>query len=79
MRLFPILGFLLFLLLPCHDDISYSPCIDFDPNAGLSVGAIIGIVMASCVVLAFILALLWTKGYLGGKDLEDKGEINLFP
>ncbi|XP_010644095.1 probable LRR receptor-like serine/threonine-protein kinase At1g53430 [Vitis vinifera] len=45
---------------------------NFDPNAGLSVGAIIGIVMASCVVLAFILALLWTKGYLGGKDLEDK-------
>ncbi|KAL6311078.1 hypothetical protein AAG906_027112 [Vitis piasezkii] len=45
---------------------------NFDPNAGLSVGAIIGIVMASCVVLAFILVLLWMKGYLGGKDLEDK-------
>ena len=53
--------------------------VDFDPNAGLSVGAIIGIVMASCVVLAFILVLLWMKGYLGGKDPEDKGEINLFP
>ncbi|RVW59332.1 putative LRR receptor-like serine/threonine-protein kinase [Vitis vinifera] len=33
---------------------------------------IIGIVMASCVVLAFILVLLWMKGYLGGKDPEDK-------
>ncbi|KAJ9671361.1 hypothetical protein PVL29_025181 [Vitis rotundifolia] len=44
----------------------------FDPNPGLSVGGIIGIVIASCVVLILILVLLRMKGYLGGKDLEDR-------
>ncbi|RVX03955.1 putative LRR receptor-like serine/threonine-protein kinase [Vitis vinifera] len=45
---------------------------NFDPNPGLSVGGIIGIVIASCVVLVLILVLLRMKGYLGGKDLEDR-------
>ncbi|RVX03953.1 putative LRR receptor-like serine/threonine-protein kinase [Vitis vinifera] len=44
----------------------------FNPNPGLSVGGIIGIVIASCVVLILILVLLRMKGYLGGKDLEDR-------
>ncbi|XP_034678460.1 probable LRR receptor-like serine/threonine-protein kinase At1g53440 [Vitis riparia] len=44
----------------------------FNPNPGLSVGGIIGIVIASCVVLVLILVLLRMKGYLGGKDLEDR-------
>eukprot|EP00261_Vitis_vinifera_P031437 XP_019072680.1 PREDICTED: probable LRR receptor-like serine/threonine-protein kinase At1g53440 isoform X4 [Vitis vinifera] len=44
----------------------------FNPNPGLSVGDIIGIVIPSCVVLVLILVLLRMKGYLGGKDLEDR-------
>ncbi|KAG5254842.1 LRR receptor serine/threonine-protein kinase [Salix suchowensis] len=42
-------------------------------KGGLSVGAVIGIVAASCVLAALFLLLLRTKGYLGGKDLENKG------
>ncbi|KAF9666675.1 hypothetical protein SADUNF_Sadunf16G0253400 [Salix dunnii] len=42
-------------------------------KGGLSVGAVIGIVAASCVLAALFLLLLRTKGYLGGKDLEDRG------
>ncbi|KAK6134968.1 hypothetical protein DH2020_031287 [Rehmannia glutinosa] len=46
---------------------------DFDVSTGgLSVGAIIGIVVSSCVVVLLILGVLWKTGYLGGKDLEDK-------
>ncbi|KAL3508791.1 hypothetical protein ACH5RR_028192 [Cinchona calisaya] len=45
---------------------------NFDTSTGLSVGAIIGIVVASCVVVACILVALRMKGYLGGKDIEDK-------
>ncbi|CAI9784289.1 unnamed protein product [Fraxinus pennsylvanica] len=46
---------------------------NFDPDTeGLSAGAIAGIVVSSCVVGFFILAVLWMKGYLGGKDVEDK-------
>uniref|UniRef100_A0A2P2MVJ0 non-specific serine/threonine protein kinase n=2 Tax=Rhizophora mucronata TaxID=61149 RepID=A0A2P2MVJ0_RHIMU len=51
--------------------------IEVTPNykvdtGGLSVGAIIGIVVASCVLILLILLVLRVKGYLGGKDLEDK-------
>ncbi|KAF9666657.1 hypothetical protein SADUNF_Sadunf16G0251600 [Salix dunnii] len=42
-------------------------------KGGLSVGAVIGIAAASCVFAALFLLLLRTKGYLGGKDLENKG------
>ncbi|GFY99178.1 leucine-rich repeat transmembrane protein kinase [Actinidia rufa] len=49
---------------------------NFDVSTGLSVAAIVGIVVASCVVIVLILFLLLRmKGYLGGKDLEDKGQI----
>ncbi|XP_060970768.1 probable LRR receptor-like serine/threonine-protein kinase At1g53440 [Cannabis sativa] len=44
---------------------------NFSVNTGLSVGAIIGIVAASCVFVACILLGLRMKGYLGGKDLDD--------
>ncbi|XP_059665022.1 probable LRR receptor-like serine/threonine-protein kinase At1g53440 isoform X2 [Cornus florida] len=54
---------------PLISAISVTP--NFDPDTGLSVGAIVGIVAASCVVLVLILLLLRIKGYLGGKDLED--------
>nr|POF21925.1 putative lrr receptor-like serine/threonine-protein kinase [Quercus suber] len=45
---------------------------NFDVGGGLSVGAIVGIVLASCVILILILVFLRMKGYLGKKDLEDK-------
>ncbi|XP_022877328.1 probable LRR receptor-like serine/threonine-protein kinase At1g53440 [Olea europaea var. sylvestris] len=46
---------------------------NFDPDTGgLSAGAIAGIVVSSCVVGFSIVAALWMKGYLGGKDVEDK-------
>ncbi|RZC74182.1 hypothetical protein C5167_049664 [Papaver somniferum] len=61
-------------------DIAYGPLIsaiavtpNFDPNTGrVSVGVIAGIVAASCVLILLILAILWKKGCLGKKDLEDK-------
>ncbi|GMN19486.1 hypothetical protein TIFTF001_042882, partial [Ficus carica] len=40
-------------------------------GGGLSVGAIVGIVAASCVFVMLILFVLRKKGYLGGKDNED--------
>ncbi|CAL5390986.1 unnamed protein product [Camellia sinensis] len=45
---------------------------NFDPHTGLSVGAIVGIVVGSCLFLVLILVVLRKKGYLGGKDLENK-------
>ncbi|KAK9269081.1 hypothetical protein L1049_000849 [Liquidambar formosana] len=45
---------------------------NFDVDTGLSVGAIVGIVVASCVVLALILVVLRMKGFLGRKDFENK-------
>ncbi|XP_010246505.1 PREDICTED: probable LRR receptor-like serine/threonine-protein kinase At1g53440 isoform X2 [Nelumbo nucifera] len=44
---------------------------NFNPDTGLSVGAIVGIVAAACVVLILILVTLRMNGYLGRKDLED--------
>ncbi|KAJ6950007.1 LRR receptor-like serine/threonine-protein kinase [Populus alba x Populus x berolinensis] len=44
----------------------------FKNGSGLSVGAVIGIVAASCVLAALFLLLLRSKGYLGGKELVDK-------
>ncbi|XP_044474275.1 probable LRR receptor-like serine/threonine-protein kinase At1g53430 [Mangifera indica] len=42
-------------------------------TGGLSVGAIVGIVLASCVVLILVvLVILWRLGYLWAKDPEDK-------
>ncbi|XP_042515746.1 probable LRR receptor-like serine/threonine-protein kinase At1g53440 isoform X2 [Macadamia integrifolia] len=55
---------------PLISAISVSP--DFDPNTGLSVGVIVGIVAASCILIALVLVILWVKGCLGGKDLDDK-------
>ncbi|GAB4849322.1 hypothetical protein Ancab_004123 [Ancistrocladus abbreviatus] len=45
---------------------------NFSTDTGLSVGAIIGVVIASCAVLAALLVLLRIKGCLGGKDDEHK-------
>ncbi|CAK7351861.1 unnamed protein product [Dovyalis caffra] len=41
-------------------------------RGGLSVGVVISIVAASCVLAALILLFLRTKGYFGGKDLVDE-------
>ncbi|XP_026406762.1 probable LRR receptor-like serine/threonine-protein kinase At1g53440 [Papaver somniferum] len=66
-------------------DFAYGPLISaiaVTPNFGpdtshVSVGVIAGIVAASFVLIVLVLAILWKKGYLGKKDLEDKelGEL----
>ncbi|KAI6689604.1 hypothetical protein NL676_026432 [Syzygium grande] len=40
-------------------------------NAGPSTGAIIGIAVASTVLLIVILLVLWLTGFLGGREVED--------
>ncbi|XP_019052234.1 PREDICTED: probable LRR receptor-like serine/threonine-protein kinase At1g53440 [Nelumbo nucifera] len=45
---------------------------NFNPDTGLSVGAIVGIALAACTFIILILIFLWVKDYLGGKDPEDK-------
>ncbi|KAI5662341.1 hypothetical protein M9H77_21664 [Catharanthus roseus] len=54
---------------PLISAISVTP--NYDTSTGLSVGVIIGIVAALCVVVLLILAVLRMKGYLGGKDNKD--------
>eukprot|EP00257_Ricinus_communis_P019150 XP_015578058.2 probable LRR receptor-like serine/threonine-protein kinase At1g53440 [Ricinus communis] len=56
---------------PLISAITVTPNFEVDTGGGLSVGAIIGIVAASCVVVISILVALRLSGYLGGKDLED--------
>ncbi|XP_043702818.1 probable LRR receptor-like serine/threonine-protein kinase At1g53440 isoform X2 [Telopea speciosissima] len=56
---------------PLISAISVTP--NFDPNTGLSVGVIVGIIAASCIFVALVLVILWVKGCLRGKDLDDKG------
>ncbi|KAJ6966284.1 hypothetical protein NC652_003988 [Populus alba x Populus x berolinensis] len=58
---------------PLISAITVTPNFKVDNGGGLSVGAIIGIVAASCVLAALVLLVLRKIGYLGGKDLEDKG------
>ncbi|KAI8005857.1 putative LRR receptor-like serine/threonine-protein kinase [Camellia lanceoleosa] len=55
---------------PLISAISVTP--NYKLHTGLSAGAIAGIVVSSCVLLVLILVALRMKGYLGGKDLEDK-------
>ncbi|KAG8657885.1 hypothetical protein MANES_03G091900v8 [Manihot esculenta] len=57
---------------PLISAITVTPNFNVDDGGGLSVGAIIGIVASSCLVIVLILIVLRLKGYLGGKDLEDK-------
>nr|DAD37730.1 TPA_asm: hypothetical protein HUJ06_008371 [Nelumbo nucifera] len=45
---------------------------NFDPDTGLSVGAVFGIIAAGCMVIVLMLVFLWMKGYLRGKGPEDK-------
>ncbi|EXB54095.1 putative LRR receptor-like serine/threonine-protein kinase [Morus notabilis] len=56
---------------PLISAISITPNYKVNTGGGLSAGAIVGIVAASCVFLMFILLVLRMKGYLGGKDIED--------
>ncbi|XP_039170742.1 probable LRR receptor-like serine/threonine-protein kinase At1g53430 [Eucalyptus grandis] len=44
---------------------------NFDVGSGLSAGAIIGIAIASAVLLLLILLVLRLTGFLGGKEVED--------
>ncbi|XAR56440.1 Non-specific serine/threonine protein kinase [Bertholletia excelsa] len=56
---------------PLLSAISVTP--NFNPHSrGLSAGAIVGIVVAACVVIMVTVLLLRWKGYICAKDLEDK-------
>ncbi|KAJ6753910.1 PROMASTIGOTE SURFACE ANTIGEN PROTEIN PSA [Salix purpurea] len=57
---------------PLISAITVTPNFKVDNGGGLSVGAITGIVVASCVLATLVLLVLRKKGCLGGKDLEDK-------
>ncbi|GMH29399.1 hypothetical protein Nepgr_031242 [Nepenthes gracilis] len=41
---------------------------NFNTHARFSIGAIVGIVISSCVILTSLLLFLWMKGYLGRKS-----------
>ncbi|KAI9184740.1 hypothetical protein LWI28_000645 [Acer negundo] len=56
---------------PLISAITVTPNFKVD-TGGLSAGAIVGIVVASCAVVILLLVLLWMKGCFGGKDLENK-------
>ncbi|KAJ8755708.1 hypothetical protein K2173_022701 [Erythroxylum novogranatense] len=56
---------------PLISAITVTPNYKVDTAQGLSVGAIIGIVVASCVFVVLILVVLRINGYLGGKKLEE--------
>ncbi|KAK3025480.1 hypothetical protein RJ639_041561, partial [Escallonia herrerae] len=56
---------------PLISAITVTPNFDTD-TGGLSIGAITGIVAASCVSVILILVALRMKGYLGGENSEDK-------
>ncbi|KAI9185255.1 hypothetical protein LWI28_005651 [Acer negundo] len=56
---------------PLISAITITPNFEVDTR-GLSAGAIVGIVVASCAAVVLLLVLLWMKGCFGGKDLENK-------
>ncbi|GAA0186920.1 hypothetical protein LIER_34208 [Lithospermum erythrorhizon] len=56
---------------PLISAITVTPNFDIGESGGLSVGAIIGIVAGSCVILLLILFVLRKKGYLGGRTAEE--------
>ncbi|KAI3815072.1 hypothetical protein L1987_14726 [Smallanthus sonchifolius] len=41
-------------------------------DGGLSAGTVAGIVIGLCAFIVLILVVLWKKGYVGGKDKENK-------
>ncbi|KAI6687165.1 hypothetical protein NL676_023993 [Syzygium grande] len=58
---------------PLISAIAVTPNFDVG-SAGLSAGAITGIVVASVVLLILILLVLRLTGFLGGREVEDPGE-----
>ncbi|GMH25622.1 hypothetical protein Nepgr_027465 [Nepenthes gracilis] len=45
---------------------------NFSTHKGFPISAVVGIVIASCMILAFLLLFLWMKGYLGRKSKGDE-------
>ncbi|KAK1389240.1 putative LRR receptor-like serine/threonine-protein kinase [Heracleum sosnowskyi] len=45
---------------------------NFHVDTGLSTGTIVGIVVGLVLGVSLILLILWRKGFIGGKDIEDK-------
>lgn len=60
---------------PLISAITVTPNYDPDAGRGLPVGAVIGIVLASIVVLLIVLFVLWKKGIFGGKNNEEELEL----
>ncbi|MCD9643975.1 hypothetical protein HAX54_031887 [Datura stramonium] len=60
---------------PLISAITVTPNYNPDAGRGLPVGAVIGIVLASIVVLLIVLFVLWKKGIFGGKDNEEELEL----
>ncbi|XP_055801646.1 probable LRR receptor-like serine/threonine-protein kinase At1g53430 isoform X3 [Solanum dulcamara] len=60
---------------PLISAITVTPNFDVDTGRGLPVGAIIGIVLASIVVVLLVLFGLWKKGIFGGKNNEEELEL----
>lgn len=53
--------------------------VDFEIHSkGLSAGAIVGIVAASCVLIIVVLVALRKMGFLGRKDTTDKGKSLIY-
>ncbi|XP_060209245.1 probable LRR receptor-like serine/threonine-protein kinase At1g53430 [Lycium barbarum] len=50
---------------------------NYDTGNGLPIGAVIGIVLASVVVLLIVLFALWKKGIFGGKDNKEELELRV--
>ncbi|XP_021736227.1 probable LRR receptor-like serine/threonine-protein kinase At1g53430 isoform X2 [Chenopodium quinoa] len=55
---------------PLISGITVTP--NFKVKKGLSVGAIVGIVLASCAIFLSILVILWMKSCFGGKSQENE-------
>ncbi|KAL3353272.1 hypothetical protein AABB24_020989 [Solanum stoloniferum] len=60
---------------PLISAITVTPNFKVDTGSGLPVGAVIGIVLASIVVVLLVLFALWKKGIFGGKNNQEELEL----
>ncbi|XP_060209243.1 probable LRR receptor-like serine/threonine-protein kinase At1g53430 isoform X2 [Lycium barbarum] len=60
---------------PLISAITVTPNYKIDTGKGLPIGAVIGIVLGSIVVLLIVIFALWKKGIFGGKDNKEELEL----
>ncbi|KAK4728031.1 hypothetical protein R3W88_032948 [Solanum pinnatisectum] len=60
---------------PLISAITVTPNFKVDTGSGLPVGVVIGIVIASIVVVLLVLFALWKKGIFGGKNNQEELEL----